>query len=71
MRTHISSPFRPGKAERDRLGDGKSPTVTYRIYRHTRPITPQTIGQAQLADEISQYSAFDERSEPGDERAGG
>jgi hypothetical protein len=40
---------------------GKSPVLTYRIYRHTRPITAASLGEAQLLDEVGQFSACDER----------
>ena len=49
------------KADLDRIRDGKGPATTYRIYRHTRPITRQTLAQADLLDEVGQHSAFDER----------
>jgi len=49
------------KAELDRIRDGRGPIVAYRIYRHTRPITAQTLAQADLLDEVAQHSAFDER----------
>ena len=49
------------KADLDRIRDGRGPVVSYRVYRHTRPITRQTIGDAQLLDEIGQHAGFDER----------
>ena len=49
------------KADLDRIRDGKGPVTTYRIYRHTRPITRATIAGAELLDEVGQHSAFDER----------
>jgi hypothetical protein len=49
------------KAEQDRIRDGKGPIVSYRIYRHTRPITAATLAEAELLDEAPQHSAFDER----------
>ena len=33
--------------------------ATYRVYRHTKPITPQMLAQAELLDEIGQFSCFD------------
>ena len=49
------------KAELDRIRSAQAPAVTYRIYRHTRPITAQTLSEAELVDEVGQHSAFDER----------
>jgi len=49
------------KAGLDRIRDGREPAITYRIYRHRKPITPQTLAQAELVDEVGQHSAFDER----------
>ncbi|MBM4035451.1 MAG: hypothetical protein FJ291_27230 [Planctomycetes bacterium] len=49
------------KADLDRIRGGNGPVTTYRIYRHTKPITRQTIAQAELLDEVGQHSAFDER----------
>ena len=40
---------------------GKSPLASYRIYRHTRPITAASLGEAQLLDEVGQFSCCDER----------
>ncbi|MBM4040404.1 MAG: hypothetical protein FJ290_18000 [Planctomycetes bacterium] len=49
------------KADLDRIRGSDGPVTTYRIYRHTKPITRQTIAQAELVDEVGQHSAFDER----------
>jgi len=49
------------KAERDRIREGKGAITTYRIYRHTQPVTGRTIAQAELVDEVDQHSALDER----------
>jgi hypothetical protein len=49
------------KADLDRIREGRGPVMTYRIYRHTRPITPKTLAEADLVDEVGQHSAFDER----------
>jgi len=48
------------QAELNRIGAGRGDIVTYRIYRHTKPITPETIADAELLDEVKQHSAFDE-----------
>ena len=47
------------KKEADRIASGRGKVTTYRIYRHSRPITRKTIGQAELLDEVPQYSCFD------------
>ena len=49
------------KDEMLRMRSGKSPVATYRIYRHTRPITAASLGEAQLLDEVGQFSCCDER----------
>ena len=49
------------KALQARMRAGKLPEVSYRIYRHSRPIDARTIAQAELLDEVPQLSVFDER----------
>ena len=49
------------KKEVDRIRAGRGPITTYRIYRHSRPITARTLAEAELLDEVGQYSCFDER----------
>jgi len=49
------------KALQARMRAGKLPEVSYRIYRHSRPIDAQTIAQTELLDEVPQLSVFDER----------
>jgi hypothetical protein len=65
----VHSPFRGKqevawkelKAQLERIRDGRDPIVTYRIYRHTKPITRQSLAAAELLDEVPQHSAFDQR----------
>ncbi len=49
------------EADLQRMAAGTGPVVTYRIYRHTRAITPETLARAELLDEVPQHSAFDQR----------
>jgi len=49
------------RAERQRIGAGRGAIVTYRIYRHSKPVTARTLAEAELLDEVAQHSAFDER----------
>ena len=61
--TEINSKF-AGQTEaiwkdfRDRFRDAKGET-SYRVYRHTQPITARNLGQAELLDEVPQFSCFD------------
>ena len=49
------------RAERERVRKDPAGTITYRIYRHTQPIAAATLGEAELLDEVDQFSCFDER----------
>jgi len=49
------------QADLKRIGAGKGPVVIYRIYRHTRPITPKTLADTELLAEVGQHSALDQR----------
>ena len=48
------------KAERDRIAAGKGAIVTYRVYRHAKPITPESLLEAELVDDVRQHSAYDD-----------
>jgi len=54
-------PWRDLKDELERIRAGRGSIVSYRIYRHTKPITPRTLAEAELLDEVPQHSAFDQR----------
>ena len=49
------------RSYRQKLRDGKAPGVTYRIYRHTAPITARNLHRAGLLDAVPQFSVLDER----------
>ena len=49
------------KAHRKAFGAGKLAAVSYRIYRHVKPITLANLHEAELLDEVPQLSALDER----------
>jgi len=53
-------PWKDLEADLKAIGAGTKPVTTYRIYRHSRPITAKTLTDAELLDEVVQHSAFDQ-----------
>ena len=49
------------KAHKKAFDAGKLAAVSYRVYRHVKPITSANLHEAQLLDEVPQLSALDER----------
>jgi hypothetical protein len=54
-------PWDEMKAHQKGLAEGKVAQISYRVYRHSRQIVAANLHEAELLDEVPQFSAFDQR----------